>query len=210
MFNYKHIAIEGNIGAGKTTLAKFLSKHLNGSLLLEEYEENEFLEDFYTDDSFALHAEIQFVLDRSKQLFKFHSNKHELIFSDYYPFKSLIFSKMNLNTKDFHLVKELIDSLYNKMPQPDLLIFLNRPIDVLQNNIKNRGRTYENEISTDYLFQLNKAYENFLSSLNGIPILRLNANEIDLNNEVGLIDSFTKLLSKPHENGINRTVLNLE
>ena len=96
MLNYKHIAIEGNIGAGKTTLSNFLAKNFNGDLLLEEFEENEFLKDFYDNNSFALHAEVQFVLDRSKQLFQFHSQPHNLIFSDYYPMKSLIFSKNEL------------------------------------------------------------------------------------------------------------------
>ena len=136
MLKYKHIAIEGNIGAGKTTLSNFLADKFNGDLLLEKFEENEFLKDFYDDHSYALHAEVQFVLDRSKQLFQFYSQPHHLIFSDYYPLKSLIFSKMNLSSKEFDLVNELINSLYNKMPMPDILLFLNRPLDELQKNIR--------------------------------------------------------------------------
>jgi len=204
MLNYKHIAIEGNIGAGKTTLSNFLAKKFNGDLLLEEFEENEFLMDFYGDNSYALHAEVQFVLDRSKQLFQFHSQPHNLIFSDYYPLKSLIFSKMNLSSKEFDLVNELINFLYKKVPKPDILLFLNRPLDELQKNIISRGRLYEKEISPDYLFTLNKGYENFLQRIDGIPILYINANEINLEKPKWLEYSFKKLLSAQHSEGIKR------
>ena len=204
MLKYKHIAIEGNIGAGKTTLSNFLAKKFNGDLLLEEFEENEFLKDFYDDDSYALHAEVQFVLDRSKQLFQFHSQPHDLIFSDYYPLKSLIFSKMNLSPKEFDLINELMGSLYKTMPKPDILLFLNRPLDELQKNIISRGRLYEKEISPDYLFTLSKGYENFLQRIDGIPILYINANEINLEKPEWLEKSFKDLLSHQHSEGIKR------
>ena len=204
MLNYKHIAIEGNIGAGKTTLSNFLAKKFNGDLLLEEFEENEFLKDFYGDNSYALHAEVQFVLDRSKQLFQFHSQSHDLIFSDYYPLKSLIFSKMNLSPKEFDLINELISSLYKTVPKPDILLFLNRPLDELQKNIISRGRLYEKEISPDYLFTLSKGYENFLQRIDGIPILYINANEINLEKPEWLEQSFKELLSAQHSEGIKR------
>ena len=204
MLNYNHIAIEGNIGAGKTTLSNFLAKKFNGDLLLEEFEENEFLKDFYDDNSYALHAEVQFVLDRSKQLFQFHSQPHDLIFSDYYPLKSLIFSKMNLSPKEFDLINELMGSLYKTMPKPDILLFLNRPLDELQKNIISRGRLYEKEISPDYLFTLSKGYENFLQRIHGIPILYINANEINLEKPKWLERSFKELLSCQHSKGIKR------
>jgi deoxyadenosine/deoxycytidine kinase len=204
MLKYNHIAIEGNIGAGKTTLSNFLADKFNGDLLLEEFEENEFLKDFYDDNSYALHAEVQFVLDRSKQLFQFHSQPHNLVFSDYYPLKSLIFSKMNLSPKEFDLINELIDSLYNKVPKPDVLLFLNRPLDELQKNIISRGRLYEKEISPDYLFTLSKAYENFLQRIDDIPILYINANEINLEEPNWLEQSFRELLSCHHSKGIKR------
>ena len=204
MLKYSHIAIEGNIGAGKTTLSNFLAKKFNGDLLLEEFEENEFLKDFYDDNSYALHAEVQFVLDRSKQLFQFHSQPHDLIFSDYYPLKSLIFSKMNLSSKEFDLINELMGSLYKTMPKPDILLFLNRPLDELQKNIISRGRLYEKEISPDYLFTLSKGYENFLQRIHGIPILYINANEINLEKPKWLERSFKELLSCQHSKGIKR------
>ena len=209
MTSYKHIAIEGNIGAGKTTLAKFLANGFNGDLLLEEFEENEFLKDFYNNNDFALHAEVQFVLDRSKQLFQFHNDNHSLIISDYYPLKSLIFSKMNLNTKEFELVNELLESLYKNVPKPDILIYLNRPIDELKNNIASRGRKYEQEISQDYLHSLNKAYESFFQRVPDIPILHINAGEIDLDKPLWLKQSFQNLLSETHSSGVKRVSLGI-
>ena len=207
MFKYNHIAIEGNIGAGKTTLSNFLADKFNGDLLLEEFEENEFLKDFYDDHSYALHAEVQFVLDRSKQLLLFHSQPHNLIISDYYPLKSLIFSKMNLSPKEFDLINKLINSLYVTVQKPDILLFLNRPLDELQKNITSRGRSYEKEISPDYLFTLNKAYDNFLKSIDKIPILYITANEINLENPDWLEKSFRELFSRQHSKGIQRISL---
>jgi len=207
MLLYKHIAIEGNIGAGKTTLAKFLTDHLSASLLLEEFEDNDFLQDFYTHNRFAIHAEIQFLLDRSKQLFKFHQQSHELIITDYVTQKSLLFSKMNLTVKDFELISKLMDSIFHSIPQPDLLIFLTRPISELEDNIKNRGRKYEAGITPEYLINLNKAYDNFLGSITNIPVLQIRANEIDLSRPEKLINKFSEIFSKKHENGLKRIYL---
>lgn len=207
MLQYKHIAIEGNIGAGKTTLAKLLANNLDASLLLEEFEDNEFLQDFYQNNSFAIHAEIQFLLDRSKQLFKFHQESHKRIIADYIPQKSLLFSKMNLTTKDFQMVQELMNSIFHSLPQPDLLIFLTRPISELEFNIKSRGRTYEAGISPEYLIKLNKAYDGFLNSINHIPVLQVRASEIDLNQPENIVNKFENILGIKHENGIKRVYL---
>ena len=121
---YKHIAVEGNIGAGKTTLTKFLSSILDASTLLEEFEENKFLKAFYNTGEFAFQSEVQFLLDRSKQLNEFYKKNHSLIISDYYFNKSLIFSKINLNEYEFQLLKNIHSHLFGVLPPPDLLIFL--------------------------------------------------------------------------------------
>ena len=151
MLKYKHIAIEGNIGAGKTTLAKMLSSHLDSSLLLEEFEDNHFLKAFYNGKDFAIHAEIQFILDRSKQLADFFSKKHQLIISDYVPEKSLIFSKMNLLDNEYKIVKELTNVLYKSFQKPDLIIFIDRNTNELIDNIIKRGRSYEQNIDGSYI-----------------------------------------------------------
>jgi len=177
---YKNIAIEGNIGAGKTTLAKFLSKELNTALLLEEFEENEFLKEFYENNSFAIHAELQFILHRSKQMHHFYKPNPEVVISDYMPLKSQLFAKQNLVTKDYMLIKNLINELLTQYPQPELVVFLNRSVYELKENISKRGRNMETDISTDYLLKINKAYNEFLNGDHEVPVLMINAKEIDL------------------------------
>ena len=191
---YNHIAIEGNIGAGKTTLSNFLSNILSASLLLEEFEENKFLKKFYESGDYALQAEVQFLLDRSRQLKEFYEKPHSTIVSDYYPNKSLIFSKMNLNEEEFNLLKDFHHYLFNKFPTPDLLIFLDRNIDSLYTNIRRRNRSYELNMDLNYLKRLDYYYENWLEKLD-IPIIRIDADTIDLNNPEFLSLRFKQLLN---------------
>ena len=191
---YKHIAVEGNIGAGKTTLTKFLSSILNGSTLLEEFEENKFLKIFYKTGEFALQSEIQFLLDRSKQLNEFYNTNHDLIISDYYFDKSLIFSKMNLNEHEFKLLKNIHSHLFGVFPQPDLLIYLDRSLDVLFVNIMRRNRPYEKNMDLNYLKKLDHYYENWLEGLD-IPVIRIDADTIDLNRPDYLTKKFRQLLN---------------
>ena len=197
MLKYKHIAIEGNIGAGKTTLAKMLSSHLGSSLLLEEFEDNHFLKAFYNGKDFAIHAEIQFILDRSKQLADFFSKKHQLIISDYVPEKSLIFSKMNLLDNEYKIVKELTNVLYKSFQKPDLIIFIDRNTNELIDNIIKRGRSYEQNIDGSYIEKITIGYEGWLNEVK-CPVLRINANEIDMNNPKKLADSFRKLFQQEY------------
>ena len=199
MLKYKHIAIEGNIGAGKTTLAKMLSSHLGSSLLLEEFEDNHFLKAFYNGKDFAIHAEIQFILDRSKQLADFFSKKHQLIISDYVPEKSLIFSKMNLLDNEYKIVKELTNVLYKSFQKPDLIIFIDRNTNELIDNIIKRGRSYEQNIDGSYIEKITSGYEGWLNEVK-CPVLRINANEIEMNNPKKLADSFRKLFQQEYSN----------
>ena len=191
---YKHIAVEGNIGAGKTTLTKFLSSILNGSTLLEEFEENKFLKTFYKTGEFAIQSEIQFLLDRSKQLNEFYKTNHGLIISDYYVDKSLIFSKMNLNEYEFKLLKNIHSHLFGVFPPPDLLIYLDRSLDVLFANIMRRNRPYEKSMDLNYLKKLDHYYENWLEGLD-IPVIRIDADTIDLNRPDYLTKKFRQLLN---------------
>lgn len=199
MIRYKHIAIEGNIGAGKTTLAKMLSRYLGSSLLLEEFEDNHFLKAFYNGKDFAIHAEIQFILDRSKQLADFFSKKHQLIISDYVPEKSLIFSKMNLSESEFKIIKDLTSVLYKNFQKPDLILFIDRSTEDLIENIIKRGRVYEQNIDGRYIENLNNGYEDWLGEIN-CPVLRINANEIDISHPEKLAESFKKLFQQEYSN----------
>ncbi|MCT4581717.1 MAG: deoxynucleoside kinase [Flavobacteriales bacterium] len=207
MLNYKHIVIEGNIGAGKTTLANFIAKEFDSSLLLEEFEENDFLKEFYNNEDFVLHAEVQFILDRSKQLFQFHKQKHQAIVTDYIPSKSLIFSKMNLSKNDFNLVENLVQSLFKTLPQPDIMLFLERPVQQLKENILKRGREYETNISNAYLQKVEDAYTHFLKQQQEFPVLLINADEIDLSNPTILKEKIAKLLQANFENRVKKVSL---
>ena len=199
MIRYNHIAIEGNIGAGKTTLAKMLSRYLGSSLLLEEFEDNHFLKAFYNGKDFAVHAEIQFILDRSKQLADFFSKKHQLIISDYVPEKSLIFSKMNLSESEYKIIKDLTSVLYKNFQKPDLILFIDRSTEDLIENIIKRGRVYEQNIDGRYIENLNNGYEDWLGEIN-CPVLRINANEIDISHPEKLAESFKKLFQQEYSN----------
>tara|TARA_B110000014_G_C20006470_1_gene521646 strand:- start:6 stop:635 length:630 start_codon:yes stop_codon:yes gene_type:complete len=199
VIRYNHIAIEGNIGAGKTTLAKMLSRYLGSSLLLEEFEDNHFLKAFYNGKDFAVHAEIQFILDRSKQLADFFSKKHQLIISDYVPEKSLIFSKMNLSESEYKIIKDLTSVLYKNFQKPDLILFIDRSTEDLIENIIKRGRVYEQNIDGSYIENLNNGYEDWLGEIN-CPVLRINANEIDISHPEKLAESFKKLFQQEYSN----------
>lgn len=191
---YKYIAIEGNIGAGKSTLATFLNKYFGGKLLMEQFEENASLKEFYKNPSFAINTEIQFVLDRSLQLSNFHKIEHDLIISDYIPQKSLIFARNNLSKKDFLLYEPIAKRLLLQHPQPDLIIYLNRTTSELLENIKNRGRDYELSMGEDYLEGIHSGYEKYLFEMCNCPIIEINAREIDLRKPAQLASAFQRII----------------
>lgn len=158
----KYIALEGNIGAGKTTLSKLLAKELDARLVLEEFEDNPFLAKFYQDPKrFAFSVEMAFLADRYHQLQKIQASEdlfQPLLISDYAPFKSLIFAQNNLEQEEFNLYREFWQMALGKLRQPDLIIYLNRPVNSLQSNIQKRGRDYELNLESQYLEKLSERY----------------------------------------------------
>ncbi|MFL2585446.1 MAG: deoxynucleoside kinase [Parvicellaceae bacterium] len=197
--NYNYIAIEGNIGAGKTTLAKFLSNHFNGDLLLEEFNNNKFLSSYYATGDYALQTEIQFLIDRSKQIKEFFKKSSSVVISDYYPNKSLLFSKMNLLSEEFEIIKKLHSVLFNNFYKPEILIFIDSAIDEVYRNIKTRNRNNEEAIDLLYLENISRNYESWLLKLK-IPVLRIKGKTIDYSNPNSLCENFEVLLSKKHSN----------
>ena len=165
----KYIAIEGNIGVGKTTLAEFLANHFKGSLLLEEFAENKFLKLFYQTKDYAFHSEMQFLLDRSLQMNTFFEQDHSIVFSDFHIEKSLVFSNMNLSKSNYCMVENIHKSLFKNYPTPDMLIFLDSDIEQISKNIKSRNRDFEKDLGTEYLENLIKNYNFWLNKLK-IPI----------------------------------------
>lgn len=167
VLKYKYIAIEGNIGAGKTTLAKILAKKLNTDIILEEFMDNPFLPQFYKNpDRYALPVEMSFLADRHQQLSDYFDkwDGGTPVISDYFLDKSLIFSKTNLKGVEWDLYKRFYNILSSSLPKPDVVVYLNRSLESLKHNIQRRGRSYESGISSDYLGDISKAYLAYFKS----------------------------------------------
>lgn len=180
---YNYIAIEGNIGAGKTTLAEKIAQDFNAKTVFERFADNPFLPKFYKDQNrYAFPLEMSFLADRYQQLFddlaQFDLFK-DFIVADYHIFKSLIFAKVTLQDDEFRLYKTLFDIIYKEMPKPDLYIYLYQNTDRLLQNIKRRGRSYEQEIPADYLDKINKGYLDYINTQANLNVLIIDVSDRD-------------------------------
>jgi deoxyguanosine kinase len=185
---YNYIAIEGNIGAGKTSLSKIMSDEFNAKIILERFAENPFLPKFYEDkERFAFPLEMSFLADRYQQLsddlaqldlFK------NLIVSDYYIFKSLIFAQITLQKDEYLLYRKMFDVMYKEITKPDLYVYLYQNTDRLLENIKKRGREYEQNIEAGYLQKIHDGYKNFISTQQDLNVLIIDVSEIDFVNNI--------------------------
>ena len=202
--NYHFITIEGNIGAGKTTLSHLLSRHFNARLVLEEFADNPFLPKFYENPKlYAFPLELFFMAERYKQLKDLIQQKdlfQHITISDYLFTKCLLFAKVNLPEDEFRLYHRLFEIINQQLLQPDLLIYLHTPVSRLQTNIKKRNRSYEQNIPDEYLFNIQETYTNYIKQHN-IKTLFIDASNADfLGNEKHLkvvIDA----LEKDYEDG---------
>ena len=179
---YSFITIEGNIGAGKTTLAHLLSKHFNARLILEEFADNPFLPKFYENQrQYAFPLELFFMAERYKQLKDLLQTKdmfQNLTISDYLFTKCLLFAKVNLPEEEFLLYQKFFDIINPQLVQPDLLIYLHAPVNKLKDNIKKRNRSYEQNIDSEYLFTLQETYTQYIKQHN-IKTLFIDASKSD-------------------------------
>ena len=180
---YNYIAIEGNIGSGKTSLSKLISSDFNTKLMLERFIDNPFLAKFYEKPKdYAFKLEMSFLADRYQQTSEDLSQLNffsQNIISDYDIHKSLIFSKINLNSDEYNLYRKLFYSLYKSIVKPDLIIFLNQTIENLKINIQKRGRHYESTISEDYLRKINQSYSEFFKSRPDLNVKFVDVSEMD-------------------------------
>lgn len=186
---FKYIAIEGNIGAGKTSLAKKISIDFNSKLILERFADNPFLPKFYEEpDRYAFTLEMSFLAERYQQITDDLSQLNifsDSIVSDYDIFKSLIFSKITLSEDEFALYRKLFFSMYKDILKPDLYIYLNQNIDRLKENIKKRGRDYEQNIDSKYLKNINSGYLDFHKTQTDLNIKIIDINNMDfVNNRI--------------------------
>lgn len=201
---YNFITIEGNIGAGKTTLANLLSKHYNTRLILEEFADNPFLPKFYEKpEQYAFPLELFFMAERYKQLKELLQTTDMFqtkTISDYLFTKCLLFAKVTLPEEEFHLYQKLFDIINPQIIQPDLLIYLHSPVSKLQQNIKKRNREYEQNIPDDYLETLQSTYTQYIKQYN-IKTLFIDASNADFLEKEDHREIIFEALEKDYEDG---------
>lgn len=204
---YKYITIEGNIGAGKTTLANKLSAHFGAKLILEEFADNPFLPKFYEKpQQYAFPLELFFMAERYKQLkdmLQMQDMFSNLVISDYLFIKSLLFAKINLKEDEYNLYQKLFDIINPQLIQPDLLIFLNAPVSKLQQNIKHRNRSYEQQIEDQYLINVHDMYMQYIRQ-HPVRVLMLDMTKIDFVKDTGDFEKLLAALDKDYEPEIGR------
>ena len=201
---YNFVTIEGNIGAGKTTLAHLLSKHYNARLILEEFADNPFLPKFYeSPEQYAFPLELFFMAERYKQLKDLLQTKdmfQTVTISDYLFTKCLLFAKVNLPDEEFRLYQKLYEIINPQIIQPDILIYLHCPVNKLQENIKKRNRVYEQGIASDYLFALQETYTQYIKQHN-IKALFIDVSNADFLGNEAHLDVIINALNKEYDNG---------
>jgi deoxyguanosine kinase len=179
-----YIAIEGVIGVGKTTLARLLQPAFKSELLLEVFEENPFLSDFYADrERYAFQTQIFFLLSRYHQQRRAHErvyqNSEENLISDYTFDKDALFARINLHGDELDTYNRLHEALAEKIPRPDLIVYLHASTSVLMNRIALRDRPYERNMERSYIQELSEAYERFFNDHQGGRVLRIDTDELD-------------------------------
>lgn len=178
----RYIAVEGVIGAGKTTLADMLSKTIGSSIILEEFEQNPFLEEFYSDPKrYAFQTQIFFLLSRFRQVQEMRQVDlfRQKIVSDYLFEKDRIFATLNLSEKEMKLYDGIARLMEKEIPAPDLVIYLQASTKRLMENISRRGRSYEKNMDPEYIAALNELYNKFFFHYSKAPVLVINMDEID-------------------------------
>ena len=210
--SYPFIAIEGNIGAGKTTLCHRLADRTGCSLILEQFTDNPFLPFFYEQPTrYAFPVELFFMTERHKQLLE-HFARPDLFrtctVADYFFVKTLLFAKNNLHGEEFRLFQRLYAVLNSTFPKPDLLLYLHRPVPVLVEHIRRRGREMEQQITPDYLEQIQRAYFDYLKAQTDTPVLVLELGDLDFQHDEHTLERILQLLDQRYPQGL--TFLNLQ
>jgi deoxyguanosine kinase len=203
---YQFITIEGNIGAGKTTLAQLLSRHFKARLILEEFADNPFLPKFYEQPAqYAFPVELFFMAERFKQLKELLHQQNlfqELTISDYLFTKCLLFAKVTLPPDEFRLYQRLFDIIHQQLIQPDLLVYLHAPVEKLQVNIKSRNRSYEQNITNEYLERIQETYTQYLRQ-QPIRTLFVDVSTADFLYNDAHLQTLIEALNKEYAEGIH-------
>lgn len=182
MNHLKYVVIDGPIGVGKTTLARKLAASFGSDLILEGPEDNPFLERFYQDPKgAAFQTQLFFLFQRAKQLQEINQDDmfQPVRVADYLIEKDRLFAELTLDAEEYKLYLQVYEHVTLNMPQPDLVIYLQAPVSVLQKRISHRGRAYEKTINSRYLNQLGESYTRFFHDYNDAPLLIVNAEDIN-------------------------------
>lgn len=207
MEHYNYVTIEGNIGAGKTTLAKMLAERINAKLVLEEFEDNAFLPKFYDNpEKYAFPLELSFLAERFHQL-KGTTTKPDLFqpktVSDYFIGKSLIFANNNLDADELNLFQNIFNIMFASLPKPDIIVYLHVGIERLKENIKKRGRSYEMDINSQYLEGINSGYVEFLKKIKDVRVLILDIEEINFVEKKAHFDLIIDMIDREYSMGMH-------
>jgi deoxyadenosine/deoxycytidine kinase len=206
------LVIEGNIGAGKTTLASKLADDYNAKLVLEQFADNPFLPKFYKDqERYSFPLELSFLADRYNQIKNQVLNLdlfHSFLIADYYFAKSSIFAQNTLKDDEYRLFRQIFDIVFETMPKPDLYVYLHADVDKLLKNIENRGREYEQNIDPSYLDKIKKGYFSFFKRVSSFPVLIIDTNNIDFVSKPEHYEQLKGAIFKSeYKIGINRLIL---
>ena len=200
MKNLQYVAIEGTIGVGKTSLANLFSEKLGAKLILEAFEDNPFLTDFYEDpESNAFQTQLWFLLQRyqqQQQLRQVDMFQH-LVVTDYMFVKDRLFAALNLNEKEMSLYDSVAKMMEKNVIHPDLVIFLQADTETLMNNISKRGRDFENNMSEDYIDALNQVYNEYFFRYQETPLIIINTNNIDFVQNPGDLEEMISYIRQP-------------
>lgn len=210
--NIRFLVIEGNIGAGKTTLAKKLAEEENAKLVLEQFADNPFLPKFYQNqERYSFPLELSFLADRYRQIKKEVLNLdlfHSLLISDYYFAKSAIFARNTLQPDEYRLFREIFDIIFESMPKPDLYVYLHADVERLLKNIETRGRDYEQNMDPAYLEKIRKGYFSFFKQVQNFPVLLIDTNSIDFVDNTDHYHQIKEAIFKSdYKLGVNRLIL---
>lgn len=205
---YSYLVIEGNIGAGKTSLATMLAKEYNANLILEQFEENDFLPKFYENpDKYAFPLELSFLASRYQQLIN-QLNMPDLFvehkIADYFVDKCQIFAKKTLQNDEFKLFRKLFQIISAQLPQPDLLVYLHKTSQHLKKNILTRGRSYEKNISLNYLNNIQESYMEYILNSTFKKVLIIDTTNIDFVNNKSDYELIKKYICKDIPDGIHK------
>lgn len=207
-----YIVIEGNIGAGKTTLSKMIAEEYNAKLILEQFAENPFLPKFYEDpDKFSFQLELSFLAERYHQLNQDLTSRDlfkTFNVADYYFMKSLIFAKATLSKDEYTLYHKIFNIIYKSIPRPDLYVYLHVDVNKLKANIEKRGRDYEKGIGSEYLTRIQNGYFDFFKQQNDISYLVIDTTNLDFVGNQSDYECLKNLIfNKKYEKGITRITI---